>query len=136
MAAADPDGVVLAGNSLLPKENRYLTDRQTKVLLEKDGMPILTVHDFGSGKGIYLSSFQLSEINIRLLYQLIRYAGGEEITGMYMTDNPYTECAYYPNSGKLVVINNTREVQSTCVETHVGIKKMKLEAFETVVVNL
>ena len=27
----------------------------------------------------------------------------------------YTECAYYPGSGKLVVINNTAEVQDTCV---------------------
>lgn len=136
VTAADPEGVVPAGTSLLPKENRYLTDRRTEVLLEKEGMPVLAVHGFGNGKGIYLSSFRLSEINIRLLYQLIRYAGGEGSTGIYMTDNPYTECAYYPNSGKLVVINNTGEIQGTCVETHVGTKKLELEAYETLVVAL
>lgn len=136
VAGADPDRVVPEGSSLLPKQNRYLTDRQTKVLLAEEGMPVLTVHDFGSGKGIYLSSFQLSDENTRLLYQLIRYAGGEGFSGIYMTDNPYTECAYYPNSGKLVVINNTEKVQNASVETHAGMKEFTLEAFETRVVNL
>lgn len=136
VAGADPDRVIPEGSSLLPKQNRYLTDRRTRVLLAEEGMPVLTVHDFGSGKGIYLSSFQLSDENTRLLYQLIRYAGGEGVSGIYMTDNPYTECAYYPNSGKLVVINNTEKEQNACVETHVGMKEFALEAFETRVVNL
>lgn len=136
VAAADAEGIVPKGTQLLPKQNLYLTDRHTKVLLEKEGMPILTVHDFGKGKGIYLSSFQLSDVNTRLLYQLIRYAGGEGIIGMYMTDNLYTECAYYPNSKKLVVINNSEEMQKAGVETHVGRKELALEAFETVILNL
>ena len=136
ITAADPETIIPEGVLLSAKPNRYLTDRRTKVLLEEKGMPILTVRDFGKGKGIYLSSFQLSDANTRLLYQLIRYAGGEETAGMYMTDNPCTECAYYPSSGKLVVINNTEEAQSAQVETHVGTKKVTMEAFETVVLDL
>ncbi len=136
ISAADPEKIVPVGVSLLPRQNCYLTERQTNVLLESEGMPILTVHDFGSGKGIYLSSFRLSDANIRLLFQLIRYAGKEGVTGMYMTDNPYTECAYYPDSGKLVVINNSEEMQHGSVETHKGTKEFLLDAFGSVVMNL
>lgn len=136
ISAADPEKIVPVGVSLLPRQNCYLTERRTKVLLESEGMPILTVHDFGGGKGIYLSSFRLSDANIRLLFQLIRYAGKEGVTGMYMTDNPYTECAYYPDSGKLVVINNSEEMQHGSVETHKGTKEFLLDAFGSVVMNL
>ncbi len=136
ISAADPEKIVPVGVSLLPRQNCYLTERRTNVLLESEGMPILTVHDFGSGKGIYLSSFRLSDANIRLLFQLIRYAGKEGVTGMYMTDNPYTECAYYPDSGKLVVINNSEEMQQGGVERHKGKKELLLDAFGSVVMNL
>ncbi len=134
--ASDPEVIVPAGVSLAPRPNRFLTDKATKVLLEHEGMPLLTVHDFGKGKGIYLASFQLTDENTRLLYQLIRYAGQEGVTGIYMTDNPYTECDYYPDSGKLVVINNTESRQSTRVETHIDPVSLTLEAFETAVVDL
>ncbi len=113
-----------------------MTDGKTQVLIEKDQIPVLSVHDFGKGKGIYLASFQFSDANTRLLYQLIRYAGGEGATGMYMTDNCYTECAYYPESKTLVVINNSEETQTTRVETHAGVKELTLDAFATVFINL
>ena len=104
--------------------------------MEKDGNPVLTVHDFGKGKGIYLSSFQFGPANTRLLYQLIRYAGGEDVTGIYMTDNLYTECAYYPESKTLVVINNSDTQQKTRVETHAGTKELTLEPYQTMFLNL
>lgn len=133
---SDSEGLVPQGAALASKPNRYLTDGTAKVVLAEEGTPLLTTRDFGSGKGIYLSSFQLTDANTRLLYQLIRYAGGEGITGMYMTDNLFTECAYYPESKKLVVINNSEETQHTRVETHDGIKELTLDAFATVVENL
>lgn len=134
--AADAEGLVPEGVRLAVKQNRYLTDGKTQVLLEEEGQPVLTVHDFGKGKGIYLSSFQLSSANTRLLYQLIRYAGGEEITGMYMTDNLFTECAYYPESSQLVVINNSECIQKTRISTAAGVKELELEPYQTVFLNL
>ncbi len=134
--AEDLNGLVPQGTTLPAKPNRYLTDGKANVLLEKDGEPLLTIHDFGKGKGIYLSSFEFTPANTRLLYQLIRFAGGEDITGIYMTDNLHTECAYYPESKTLVVINNSDTVQKTSVETHVGIKELTLEPYQTVFLNL
>lgn len=130
------DGLVPQGAELAVKPNRYLTDGTAKVLLAQNGEPVLTIHEFGSGKGIYLSSFQCTPENTRLLYQLIRYAGGEGITGMYMTDNLHTECAYYPESNTLVVINNSDTQQKTCVETHAGTKELTLEPYQTMFINL
>lgn len=134
--AADPENLVPQGASLIAKPNRYLTDGKAHVILEEAGAPLLTVHGFGHGKGIYLSSFQFNDANTRLLYQLIRYAGGEGISGMYMTDNAFTECAYYPESGKLVVINNSEETQQAKIETASGTQELTLDPFATVFVNL
>lgn len=134
--AEDLSGLVPQGTTLSAKPNRYLTDGKANVLLEKDGEPLLTVHDFGKGKGIYLSSFEFTPANTRLLYQLIRFAGGEGITGIYMTDNLHTECAYYPESKTLVVINNSDTTQKTTVETHTGIKELTLEPYQTMFLNL
>lgn len=127
----DGSGIVPKGAGLAAKPNRFLTDGRAKVLMEENGEPVLCINDFGKGKGIYLSSFQVNEENTRLLYQLIRYAGGEGVTGLYMTDNLYTECAYYPGSRKLVVINNSGSAQNTAVETEVGRKELTLDPFET-----
>ena len=53
-----------------------------------------------------------------------------------MTDNLHTECAYYPESRTLVVINNSDTVQKTSVETHAGIKELTLEPYQTLFLNL
>ena len=128
---SDGEGILPEGVCIRPKENLYLTDGMTKVLLADGDKPLLTLHECGRGKGIYMAGFEVNSINTRMLYQLIRYAGGEGITGKYMTDNPYTECAYYPESRQLVIINNSGEEQEAAVETEEGVKKVVLESYET-----
>jgi beta-D-galactosyl-(1->4)-L-rhamnose phosphorylase len=112
-----------------PKKNIYLTDGKAKVLLEKDGQPVLTAYNFGKGKGIYLPSFEVSQENTRLLLNLILYASGEGFGGKYLTDNPLTECAYYPESRTLVVLNNSGTFQKTVIETEYGRKEVSLEPY-------
>lgn len=134
--AKDEEGIIPEGASVAPKENLYLTDGKARVLMADGDKPLLTVNEFGRGKGIYLSSFQMNLINARMLYQLIRYAGGEGISGDYMTDNPYMECAYYPQSKKLVVINNSDKEQTTKIPTPDGVQTVTAEAYDTVFVAL
>ena len=43
------------------------------------------------------------------------------------------ECAYYPESRTLIVINNTDSVQETTINTEFGTEKIKLEAFDTLI---
>ncbi len=119
------------GANIKGKENRMVSDENTKVLAEDSGMPALTVRDFGKGKGIYLSGFEITNANTRLLLNLILFGAGQELDQNYLTDNVDTECAYYPSSGQMVVINNSNEVQSTSIMTVKGRMDFTLQPFET-----
>lgn len=122
-------GILTQGSFVHGKPGRYLTDGSARVLLEDEGSPALTMKDFGKGKGIYLSSFERNPANNRMLMNLMLYAAGEDLNQCYLTDNPYTECAYYPNSGKLVIINNSDTEQSCKVRTEQGEVSCTLEAY-------
>ncbi|WP_405107163.1 1,3-beta-galactosyl-N-acetylhexosamine phosphorylase [Paenibacillus sp. FSL K6-1217] len=126
-------GLVPEGVSLIPKNGVYLTGGAAAVILEAEGKLALTVNSFGRGKGIYLPSFAFSWGNARLLLNLIRYAGNELEETRYLPDNLYTECAYYPGSRHLVVINNSDQPQKTTIGTDYGPQSVELEAFDTVI---
>ncbi|MEK3712787.1 1,3-beta-galactosyl-N-acetylhexosamine phosphorylase [Paenibacillus sp. FSL R7-0333] len=126
-------GLVPDGVSLTPKNGIYLTDGAAAVVREAEGKLALTVNSFGRGKGIYLPSFAFSWENTRLLLNLIRYAGNELEETRYLPDNLYTECAYYPQSKRLVVINNSGQPQLTTIGTDYGPQVVELEAFDTVI---
>lgn len=132
----DKNNLISKEVELKAKPNRYLTDGRAKVLLADNTDPIITINKFGKGKGIYLSEYTNNLIHTRFLYQLICYAGGEEAEGIYMTDNPFTECAYYPESGKLVVINNSDQVQETKIKTKKEDYKVKIEAYDTIFISI
>lgn len=134
--AEDAEELLPAGATVEPKENLYLTDGRASVLMADDEKPLVTVNEFGKGKGIYLASFQVDQENTRMLYQLIRYAGGEGVHGLYMTDNLYTECAYYPESKKLVVINNSDREQKTTVPTEQGDRTVTIAPYDTTFIEL
>lgn len=123
----------------LPKrEGVYLTDKKTMVLAEQEGMPTFTVHEFGKGKGIYLSGYRFNSTNTNLLLHTICYAGDcEKALDYYYSTNIETECAYYEKSKKLVVINNSEEIQMTEVNTREkGKLSVKLEPYEMEVLQL
>ncbi|WP_066714066.1 1,3-beta-galactosyl-N-acetylhexosamine phosphorylase [Clostridium sp. Marseille-P299] len=130
------EGLIPNNSFVKGKENLYLTDGLAAVLADENGIPTMTINSYGSGKGIYLSSYELSLENTRLLFNLILYVGGTLLSSKYVTSNPYTECAYYPNSQTLVVINNSDEKQVTEIETDFGRKSIVLEAYDTSIVEL
>lgn len=132
----DEEGILPAGAGVASKEHLFLTDGKAKVLMAEGDKPLVTVNTFGKGKGIYMASFQVNPENTRMLYQLIRYAGGEDVRGLYMTDNLYTECAYYPESRKLVVINNSDREQTASVLTEAGEQTVTLAAYDTTFLEL
>lgn len=118
------------------KENRYLTDGKAKVLTEEAGIPGMTINEFGKGKGIYLPSFEVNLENTRMLLNLLLYACNKELNSKYVTNNPYTECAYYPADHMLVVINNSDVPQETEVDTDYGKQKVTIDAFDTIMIEL
>lgn len=126
-----PEGVRISA-----EKGIYLWDFNTKVLIESGGIPALTVHSFGKGIGIYLGGFSYSNANTRLLMNLILLSLNTNRTKLkmpentlYITDNPDTECTYFPNSGVLVVINNSNIDQHTKIKTQNGTIEIIIPAF-------
>lgn len=129
----DEHSLVPEGASITPKNSIYLTDGSAAVVDETGGRITLSTHAFGKGQGIYLPSFEFSFANTRLLLNLIRYAGNELHEMKYITDNLFTECAYYPESKMLVVINNSDQPQSTMIDTEYGQQMMELAPYDTII---
>lgn len=125
---------VLVKDSYVPERQKcHLTDGKAKVLAANGNNPLLTRNAFGKGEGIYMSSFEVNNANTRMLLNLILEAGKEATDGYYLTDNPDMECAYYPESRTLVIINNSENRQETTVKTEYGVEKVTLDAFDTLI---
>ncbi len=123
---------VMPAVAVAPEKSKcHLTDGKASVLAAHDGNPLLTRNAFGKGQGIYLSGFEVNNANTRMLLNLILDAGGEAPNGLYLTDNAEMECAFYPESRTLVVINNADTVQECKIHTECGTEHVRLEAFDT-----
>lgn len=128
--------IMVAGANVPEKVKCHLTDGKAVVIAAKDNNPLLTINTFGKGKGIYLSSFEVNNENTRMLLNLILNGSGEGTDGCYLTDNPQMECAYYPESKTLIVINNADTKQSANIKTEFGVETVTLEAFDTLIKTL
>jgi beta-D-galactosyl-(1->4)-L-rhamnose phosphorylase len=113
----------------------HLTDGKATVLAESDGAPVFTKYSFGKGTGYYLSSFEKGAENNRMLLNIL-IASGRSGSKLYITDNCFTECAYYPESGTLVVINNSSKEQKTSVGTEKGVKEFVLKPYDAQIVKI
>lgn len=121
-----PDKVQIRG-----KENLYLTDPDSIVYAKEDGIPSVVVHPFGKGYGIYLSGYTYSIENTRfLLNLLLKYT---KTQADCLTDNAYTECAFYPEAESLVVINNSEQPQEANIHLKQKSYQVQLAPYETVI---
>ncbi len=91
----------------------FVLRRDTNVLADKDGSPTIATHSFAKGRGVYFSGHRFTPENVRLLHRTLYWASGSEGFVPWTSSNIYTECAYYPNHRKLVVINNSGVAQET-----------------------
>lgn len=102
-------------------DNIYVLDEATEVLAAREKSPMITTKQFGQGRSVYLSGYQFTPENVRLLHRAIFFAAqAEGQFETYTCRNVYTECAYYLNHCKLVVINNSDQTQDTLVTLEKG----------------
>ncbi|WP_047834819.1 lacto-N-biose phosphorylase central domain-containing protein, partial [Robinsoniella sp. RHS] len=134
--AEEIPGLIPEGAGIKSGEGMYLTDGSARVLLENEGQPLLTVHSFGRGCGIYLSSYRICPANTRMLQNLILFGAGEKMDQEGVTSNLNTECAYFPDGHALVVINNTDTEQETLVKVEGKEISCRLKAYQTEVINI
>lgn len=120
------------------KQGVYLTDNTTVVLAAKENVPILTIHPFGKGMGIYLSGYRYNAVNTSLLTRLFCYgAHCQDASEYYTSNNVNVECAYYEKARKLVVINNDKELQITDIMTKErGLLTIEVEAYDIKIIDL
>lgn len=113
-------GLPVEDAHLTPRSNLFLTDGNARVLAAAGGVPTAVVNEFGSGKGIYLSSFRVDKKSTRLLLHLLLYAAGFALDQPYLTDSPDTECAFFPGAETLAVVNNGGEAKTVRIKTPEG----------------
>ena len=103
-----PDGVEVPSNSKV-----MLTDGSARVLAEYGGFAAITSNEFGKGIGLYSAGFLHTPLSPRLLLNLILYASKESQLPECITDDALVEAAYYPDSKKLALINNSQLARMT-----------------------
>jgi len=99
-----PDGFDIEGRG-----DCVLVSPSARVLAGRHGRLSIVMNAFGGGAGVYCASFTHAPCSARFLQNLILFATNNDMTPDGATDDPHVECAYYPASGRLVMINN-----STC----------------------
>ena len=114
----------------------YLTDGNAHVLCAKNGVPQMTVHDFGKGKGIYMSHFHVNPASTRMLLETLLYACNLPVNSAWLSDNALVETAYYPADRMLVAINNAEEETTAVLYTDQEDKTVTLKPLETKMISL
>jgi 1,3-beta-galactosyl-N-acetylhexosamine phosphorylase len=126
-----------AGNSGV-----YLSSKETRLLAGTSNNVLLSTNTFGKGRAVYMADYKHNAENIRLLFRIILWAANmENELKKWFCSNPNTDCAYYPQVKKFVVMNNTEENQDTAVYNGDGkmarfsLAPMKMKWFELEEIN-
>jgi 1,3-beta-galactosyl-N-acetylhexosamine phosphorylase len=92
----------------------YVCDPATQ-LLAANGLHVLAAaKPCGKGRSVFFGALPYDLANARLLHRAICWAAGKEKhLKQWFCENPNTDCAFYPQSGNLVVVNNTDRSQTT-----------------------
>lgn len=92
----------------------------------------LAVNQYGKGRGVYIAGLPYSIQNTRLLLRACYFAASkEDAYTTWQTTNPYTECAYYPETKRMAIINNSYNQQETLIYLEQGkMEQVVLEPME------
>ena len=94
----------------------YVTGRTTEVLAASGCHVLAAAHRFGRGRSVFLGALPYDLANARLLHRAIFWAAGREAAlKQWFCSNPLTDCAWFPASRRLVVVNNSPQPQRTTV---------------------
>ena len=100
----------------------FVADRATRVLCANGGHVTLASKDFGGGRSVYVSELPYSLENSRLLLRSILWAAKrEDALTQWNCSNPNTDCAFYPATRRVVVVNNVDREQTTLLYDGQGI---------------
>ena len=112
----DIDGEIDFGEG----KSRIYAQGENYQILNMDGKySRLVVNSYGKGRSVYFAGLPYSPQNCRILLRAIYYAAHqeEEMKKFYVT-NVDTELAVFEKTGKIAVINNSKEPKTTELYVH------------------
>ena len=93
----------------------------TEILIQRDKEVQMAVHEYGEGRGVYISGLPYSFVNNRVLYRAILWAAHDEADlHKWFSTNYNVEVHAYIKNGKYCVVNTPYEPQDTTVYTGNG----------------
>lgn len=120
----DIDGEIDFGEG---KSRIYAMGENYQILNMDQKYSRLVVNEYGNGRGVYFAGLPYSPQNCRILLRAIYYAAHrEDEMKKYYVSNVDTEVAAFEEVGKVVVINNSKEVKKTDLYIR-GKLKVKLD---------
>jgi 1,3-beta-galactosyl-N-acetylhexosamine phosphorylase len=94
----------------------FACGRQTQVLQAAGAHVLMAVNTFGRGRAVYMAGLPYSLDNARLLMRALHWATATEAKlTTWFSSNAHTDCAAYPETGYLAVVNHTGAEQTTTV---------------------
>lgn len=115
----------------------YALDGDTQVLKEKEGSVTVAAKEYGKGRGAYFAGFTYSPDNARLLYRALAWvARREDALEAFLPDNTACECAFFPQTGALVVINNSEVLVKATIPTPTGAVCLELDGLALKIVRM
>ena len=74
----------------------------------------LAANAYGKGRGVYIAGLPYNAQNARILYRAMFWSASKE-KEMYkaFSSDPNTECSYYPEFGRYVIVNNVQTERKT-----------------------
>ena len=123
---------LIADEALSRSPGIRLTDPDTRVFCSQEGTPMLTLHDYGKGRAVYMGGFTYSPRAARMLLEMLLYLTGTEKKQAGLTSDPMTECAWFSRQQTLVVMNNADTPTDTTVALPDRDISFHLDPYETV----
>ncbi len=99
----------------------YLSSETAELLAGTPEDVLLSTNTFGKGRSVYMADYKHNGENTRLFFRAVLWVGQMENEIMtWLSSNPHTDSAYYPEVKQFVVMNNSDEHQQTTVYNGTG----------------
>lgn len=126
------DGIVKE-EMMHKKDGVFINTMDTDVILADEFNVLMAANTYGKGRGLYMTDLKYSDENVRLLLRALYWAAGkEDELKKWYSENLNVECTAFPDAGKFIVLNNSREAQDTVIYNGAGnTVKIELKPFES-----
>ena len=107
------------------QDNIFALSKDTEIIAMENDSIQLASHEFGKGRGVYISGLPYSPENSHLFLRALFYAARkEEELYEWYSDNVSVELHYYPETKKYAVVNNFDEATQAKIYLEKGTEEI------------